>query len=267
LLVVLDVPELLTTRTGPLRRRFDHGDVSCVVVVPSEVSVPAMATQVFDVGTTACGRWADTVERSTWDDRRHRHLRRRNLVCTAEAVALRLAPLVDPEQHDTSGGVPATVSLGDLEPIDSGTSTVIARRWMRGGRDPRPLARLGMSADGVVDIDLVRDGPHGLIAGTTGAGKSELLRTLVVSLAAHVSPDHLTMVLVDFKGGSTFDACARLPHTVGVVTDLDDGLAERVLVSLDAEVRRRERLLRAAAVDDLTGYRRSSPARCRDSWW
>lgn len=258
LLVVLDVPELLTTRTGPLRRRFDHGDVSCVVVVPSEVSVPAMATQVFDVGTTARGRWADTVERSTWDAGTSDICVAGISLRTAEAAALRLAPLMDPEQHDASGGVPTAVSLSDLEPIDSGTSTVIARRWMRGGRDPRPLARLGMSADGVVDIDLVRDGPHGLIAGTTGAGKSELLRTLVVSLAAHVSPDHLTMVLVDFKGGSTFDACARLPHTVGVVTDLDDGLAERVLVSLDAEVRRRERLLRAAAVDDLTSYRRSS---------
>jgi DNA segregation ATPase FtsK/SpoIIIE, S-DNA-T family len=73
-----------------------------------------------------------------------------------------------------------------------------------------------------------------------------------------VGPDHLSMILVDYKGGSTFDACARLPHTVGVVTDLDDGLAERVLVSLDAEVRRRERLLRAAGVDDLAGYRRTA---------
>ncbi len=115
-----------------------------------------------------------------------------------------------------------------------------------------------MSADGVVDVDLVRDGPHGLIAGTTGSGKSELLRTLVVSLAANASPDHVTMILVDYKGGSTFDACARLPHTVGVVTDLDDGLAERVLVSLDAEVRRRELLLRAARADDLAAYRRTS---------
>ena len=58
------------------------------------------------------------------------------------------------------------------------------------------------------------------------AGKSELLRTLVAGLAVASSPDHLTFVLIDYKGGSTFDACARLPHVVGLVTDLDDHLAE-----------------------------------------
>ena len=147
--------------------------------------------------------------------------------------------------------------MADLEPIDDTTATALARRWTQGGCDPAPVARIGMSADGVVDIDLVRDGPHGLVAGTTGSGKSELLRSLVVSLAARAGPHHLSMILVDYKGGSTFDACARLPHTIGVVTDLDDGLAARVLVSLDAEVRRRERLLRAAGVDDLTTYRRT----------
>ncbi len=134
----------------------------------------------------------------------------------------------------------------------------IARRWNCAGPDPTLCATIGRSADGTVDIDLVRDGPHGLIAGTTGAGKSELLRTLVVSLAAAVSPEHLSFVLIDFKGGATFDTCTRLPHTVGVVTDLDEGLAERALVSLDAEIRRRERLLRTVRADDLTVYRRNA---------
>jgi S-DNA-T family DNA segregation ATPase FtsK/SpoIIIE len=134
------------------------------------------------------------------------------------------------------------------------------RRWAAGGADPRPVAAIGASIDGSVDIDLVRDGPHGLIAGTTGAGKSELLRTLVVALAANVGPDHLSFVLVDYKGGSTFDACIDLPHTVGVVTDLDDGLAERALVSLEAELRRREAALREVAATDLTEYRATSGA-------
>ena len=141
----------------------------------------------------------------------------------------------------------------------------IAARW-RVGRsdcdppsDGHPRAAIGMTADGIVEVDLVGDGPHALIAGTTGAGKSELLRTLVATLAAGRSPDDVNFVLIDYKGGSTFDACADLPHTVGVVTDLDDRLAERALVSLEAEIRRRECLLRQAGADDLDLYRSASP--------
>ena len=149
----------------------------------------------------------------------------------------------------SASSTPATAPV----PIDD--AIAVAAAWRSAGPDPSPVAILGEAADGVVEIDLVRDGPHALIAGTTGAGKSELLRTFVVSLAARSSPDHVCFVLVDYKGGATFDACADLPHTVGVVTDLDDRLAERALVSLDAELRRRERLLRRAGAVDLTDWR------------
>ena len=120
---------------------------------------------------------------------------------------------------------------------------------------------LGVADDGVVDVDLVADGPHVLVAGTTGSGKSELLRSLVAGLAALHPPSEVGFLLVDYKGGSAFDACADLPHVVGVVTDLDGHLAERVLRSLEAEVHRREELLRAAGCDDIATARAAGAVR------
>ena len=136
---------------------------------------------------------------------------------------------------DEDRGLPDEVGLADLD------------------LTPRPglAVPLGIGPDGPVVVDLVADGPHALVAGTTGAGKSELLRTWVVALAATHPPTALTFVLVDYKGGSAFDACARLPHVTGVVTDLDPGLGERLLVGLRAEVREREAALRAAGANDL----------------
>ncbi|WP_432398750.1 FtsK/SpoIIIE domain-containing protein [Pseudarthrobacter sp. L19] len=114
---------------------------------------------------------------------------------------------------------------------------------------------VGQGAAGPVLIDLQRDGPHLLVAGTTGSGKSGFLRTLVLALAASHAPNEVNFLLIDFKGGSGLGPLAELPHCVGVLTDLDGHEIDRVLVSLRAEVRRRERLLARAAVPDLASYR------------
>ena len=81
-------------------------------------------------------------------------------------------------------------------------------------------------------VDLCRDGPHALVAGTTGSGKSELLQTLVTSLALHHPPERCSFLLVDYKGGAAFAEAAVLPHTVGVVTDLDGQSTARALRSI-----------------------------------
>lgn len=146
--------------------------------------------------------------------------------------------------------LPAVVPLLRAHGLSAvpGPADVLAR-WAdaRGWAVP-----LGLGADGTpVRLDLVRDGPHLLVAGTTGSGKSELLQTLLLGLALTRSPADLALVLVDFKGGASLGVCGGLPHVVGQVTDLEPGLTARALAGLRAELRRRERVLAAHAVPDV----------------
>ena len=171
----------------------------------------------------------------------------------ARAAALALARYEDADLVEPGAGLPDSIALPALFEPDALTTSALERRWS-GRRTPGLAAPIGAGPDGPLVVDLVKDGPHGLIAGTTGAGKSELLRTVIASLAANYSPRDVTFVLIDYKGGSAFAECARLPHTVGMVTDLDEHLGSRALTCLEAELRHRERLLRAAGATDLLEY-------------
>jgi DNA segregation ATPase FtsK/SpoIIIE, S-DNA-T family len=113
-------------------------------------------------------------------------------------------------------------------------------------------AAVGVSAGGPVTIDLVSDGPHAIVAGTTGSGKSELLLSWVVALATERAPSAVTFLFVDFKGGASFGPLRDLPHSVGVITDLDADQAARALISLSAELRFRERELARLGLRSIT---------------
>jgi S-DNA-T family DNA segregation ATPase FtsK/SpoIIIE len=129
--------------------------------------------------------------------------------------------------------------------------------WSR--RRDALLAVLGRTARGPFTVDLCREGPHALVAGTTGSGKSELLQTLIASLALAHPPDRCSFLLVDYKGGAAFAEAAGLPHTVGVLTDLDGRSTARALRSLSAELTRREAMLAEHRVTDVTDLPESVP--------
>ena len=167
-------------------------------------------------------------------------------------LARSIAPVRDVSDSDEASALPDSARLLDVLEMEPPAASLIAARWRGSGRST--FAILGETYDGPFGIDLRKDGPHALIAGTTGSGKSELLQTIVASLAVANRPDEMTFVLVDYKGGSAFADCVQLPHTVGMVTDLDPHQVERALASLSAELTKREHILAAAGAKDIDDY-------------
>ena len=178
----------------------------------------------------------------------------------AETLARALSPVVEiGGRVGEAASVPSRVSLvellGGVQVMDD--PEMVIDRWRQGeellhqGKALRLRAPIGRQADAPLSVDIRADGPHALVAGTTGAGKSELLQSYVASLAATHSARHVTFLLVDYKGGAAFKDCVHLPHTVGLVTDLDTSEVRRALVSLEAELRYRETVLNEAGAKDL----------------
>lgn len=172
-----------------------------------------------------------------------------------------MASLVDVGGRvDDAASIPARVNLADVN-HDHDIFTdpeAVARRWSETDVSEKPGLRgfVGRGSDSPFSLCLREDGPHALVAGTTGSGKSEFLQSWVTSLAIANSPRRVNFLLVDYKGGSAFKDCRRLPHTVGMVTDLDTSEVRRVIVSLEAELRRREEILHAANAKDLMDMER-----------
>ncbi|MEZ4662922.1 MAG: FtsK/SpoIIIE domain-containing protein [Caldilineaceae bacterium] len=107
-----------------------------------------------------------------------------------------------------------------------------------------------------LELEAKKDGVHGMIAGGTGSGKSELLMTLIVGLALNYSPDILNFVLVDYKGGGAFKPFEKLPHCVDIVTNLNKAAVERMFTAINAEIRRRQALNVETNTKDIVDYRR-----------
>lgn len=125
-------------------------------------------------------------------------------------------------------------------------------------------APVGRDATGIVELDLVHDGPHAVVAGTTGAGKSELLVSWVLAMAARHPPSAVTFLLVDFKGGAAFAPLAGLAHVIGTVSDLDARRSARAIESLRAELLRRERLLAERGARSIDEWEARAAAQAGD---
>jgi S-DNA-T family DNA segregation ATPase FtsK/SpoIIIE len=175
-----------------------------------------------------------------------------------EVLARELSPLrlsgTDMEPVAGEHFVSGEIGLADLLELGDPYEFDVNRLWSNRPNRDRLRIPIGVGTDGrPIELDLKESaqegmGPHGLLVGATGSGKSELLRTLVISLAITHHPENLNFVLVDFKGGATFATLDRLPHTSAVITNLSEELAlvDRMLGAISGELTRRQELLRRA---------------------
>ncbi|KTS12274.1 FtsK/SpoIIIE domain-containing protein [Microbacterium testaceum] len=269
-LLVLDSDVLTEGRNAPARELLGHGrpdgattlsrdrqgvQVSGIVLASSEEQLPAACTVVVRVAPDAAATVTRPGDLVTVDDVIIAGID----VDTAAAGARDVARFDDPELVVPGAALPGLVRLPPLLGLDDVTADAVRELWANARGITAPI---GTGEGGTMELDLVHDGPHGLVGGTTGSGKSEFLRSLVAGLALRNDPTRLSFILIDFKGGAAFAACERLPHTIGTISNLDEQLADRALRSLEAEMRRRQRIFAAAGegVDNLDAYLATKPA-------
>jgi S-DNA-T family DNA segregation ATPase FtsK/SpoIIIE len=167
---------------------------------------------------------------------------------TLARIARSLAPVRDASGSSTTNAIPRVAPLLDVLGTGAGDGDRMTQRWSSAfGYSLR--APIGLGPTGPLDIDLVEHGPHALIAGTSGAGKSELLQSMIAALITRYPPTRLNLLFIDYKGGASSNLFKDAPHTVGHVTNLEADLAIRALVSLRAELDRRMRILEGRAKD------------------
>lgn len=163
---------------------------------------------------------------------------------------------VETEEISLEGSLTKNINLFALLNILGVEDLDLKKRWDSTKAYQSMAVPLGVSKTGVVYLDLhdKAHGPHGLVAGTTGAGKSEILQTYILSVATYFHPYEVAFVIIDFKGGGMVNQFKELPHLLGAITNIDGKEIDRSLKSIRAELQKRQKLFADAEVNHIDKY-------------
>lgn len=151
----------------------------------------------------------------------------------------------------------SSISLFDLYNVRSINQINLKKHWSKSRVDKTMAVPLGVKlGDEVVSLDLHEKyhGPHGLVAGTTGSGKSEILQSYIASMAINFHPHEVAFIIIDFKGGGMANQFRDLPHLIGTITNIDGNQINRTLKSIEAELKRRQKLFSQFDVNHIDKY-------------
>lgn len=174
-----------------------------------------------------------------------------------EAISRGLAPLKHIQQLKSS--IPDSVTFLEMYQAETFSDLKVLSRWESHAPYQSLAVPIGLRGkDDLVYLNLHEKahGPHGLIAGTTGSGKSETIQSYILSLAVNFHPHDVAFLLIDYKGGGMANLFKDLPHLLGTITNLDGAQSMRALASINAEIHRRERLFGQYGVNHINQYQK-----------
>ncbi len=177
----------------------------------------------------------------------------------ADADAKRIVSLLAPvysEEISLEGTLTKSISMFEMLNILAVDDLNLEERWNKSQVYKSMAAPIGVTTNGLISLDLhdKAHGPHGLVAGTTGSGKSEILQTYILSMATLFHPYEVGFVIIDFKGGGMVNQFKDLPHLLGAITNIDGKEIDRSLKSIKAELQKRQRLFAEADVNHIDKY-------------
>ncbi|MFP7493394.1 type VII secretion protein EssC [Terribacillus saccharophilus] len=174
-----------------------------------------------------------------------------------EAVSRALAPLN--HLQNLKNSIPEQVTFLEMYGVEKVEELAIERRWKVNETYKTLAVPLGLRGkEDIVQLNLHEKahGPHGLVAGTTGSGKSEIIQSYILSLAVNFHPYEVAFLLIDYKGGGMANLFNKLPHLMGTITNLDKAQSMRALASIKAELQKRQRMFGKYEVNHINQYQK-----------
>ena len=226
--------------------------ISAIFIAPNKAYLPMNCTKIITVD----GKNAEIADRSSGekavfipDLTVHNNLD----IAARKMAALRLKNSCD------EFSLPNSITLLEMYKVKKVEEVDILSLWKRNKTFMGMKVPIGAKAGGepfYLDMHETGYGPHGLVAGTTGSGKSELLQSIIISLAINFHPHDIVFVLIDYKGGGMADVFENLPHLVGTITNLGGNQTNRALLSIKSELLRRQRIFLEYGVNNIDKYQK-----------